>query len=155
MNGKPAAAVKIAKTLLRKVKRSKLDFYEALLGWRNKPTEGVNASPSQRIFSQHTKTKLLTTEKLLVPNVSRHVSDSITRKRQLAKHYHDKKSKNLPALEGNPFMCDTNPLRKEHLGIQEQLNTYLTIEVILCQQMVMTQGEMVLIFENEHVLMGR
>ena len=154
-NGKPAAAVKIAKTLLRKVKRSKLDFYEALLGWRNKPTEGVNASPSQRIFSQHTKTKLLTTEKLLVPNVSRHVSDSITRKRQLAKHYHDKKSKNLPALEGNPFMCDTNPLRKEHLGIQEQLNTYLTIEVILCQQMVMTQGEMVLIFENEHVLMGR
>ena len=50
-NGKAEDAVKIAKTLLRKVKRSKLDFYKALLDWRNTPTEGVNASPLQQIFS--------------------------------------------------------------------------------------------------------
>ena len=80
-NGKAETAVKIAKTLLRKVKRSKLNFYEALLVWGNTPTEGVNVSPSQRLFSRRTKTKLPTTEKLLVPNVLRHVSESVTRKR--------------------------------------------------------------------------
>ena len=91
--------MKIAKTLLRKAKRSKLDFYEALLDSRNTPTDGVNASPSQRVFSRRTKTKLPTTEKLLVPNASTKVSESITQIRQLAKYYHDKNSKNLPALE--------------------------------------------------------
>ena len=98
-NGKAGAAVKIANTLLRKVKRSKLDFYEALLDRRNTPGDGVNASPSQRVFSRRTKTKLPTTEKLLVPNASTKVSESITQIRQLAKYYHDKISKNLPALE--------------------------------------------------------
>ena len=65
-NGKAEVAVK------------KIDFYEALLEWRNTTTEGVNASPSERIFSRRTKTKLLTSEKLLVPNVSRRVSELIT-----------------------------------------------------------------------------
>ena len=112
-NGKAEAAVKIAKTLLRKVKRSKLDFYEALLDWRNTPTEGVNASPSQRVFSRRTKTKLPTTEKLLVPNVSTQVSESITRIRQLAKYYHDKNSKNLPALEqGQTVYMWNQPVEK-------------------------------------------
>ena len=55
-DGKAEGAVKIAKTLLQKVKRSKLDFYEALLNLRNTPTEGVNASLSQQIFSRYTKT---------------------------------------------------------------------------------------------------
>ena len=34
-NGKAEATVKIAKTLLQKVKRSKLDFWQALLDWGN------------------------------------------------------------------------------------------------------------------------
>ena len=73
-NGRAQASVKIVKALLQKVKRSKLVFYEALLDWRNTPTEGVSASPSQQIFSWCTKTNFPTTEKLLVPNVSRQVS---------------------------------------------------------------------------------
>ena len=72
-NGKAEAAVKILKTLLQKVQCLKLNFYEALLVWRITPTGGVNASPSQQNFSQCTKTKLPTTKKLLVPNVSRRV----------------------------------------------------------------------------------
>ena len=70
-NGKAEAAVKIVKTLLQKVQCLKLNFYEALLVWRITPTGGVNASPSQQNFSQCTKTKLPTTKKLLVPDVSR------------------------------------------------------------------------------------
>ena len=49
-NSKAEAAVKIAKTLLRKVNCSKLNFYKALLNWWNTSTEGVNASPSQQFF---------------------------------------------------------------------------------------------------------
>ena len=72
-NGKAEAAVKIVKTLLQKVQCLKLNFYEALLVWQITPTGGVNASLSQQNFSQCTKTKLPTTKKLLVPNVSRRV----------------------------------------------------------------------------------
>ena len=41
------------------------------------------------------------------------MSESITRKRQLAKYYHDKKSKNLPALEqGQPAYVRHQPVEK-------------------------------------------
>ena len=111
--GNAETAVKIAKTLLGKVKRSKLDFYKALLNWRNTPTEGINALPSQQIFLRCTKTKLPTTEKLLVPNVSRHVSELITRKRQLVKYYHHENSKSLLALEqGQPTYVWHQPVEK-------------------------------------------
>ena len=51
-----------------------------------------------------TKTKLLTTGNLLVPNVSKHMSESIMRKRQLVQYYHNKNSKSLPAIEqGQPI----------------------------------------------------
>ena len=67
----------------------------------------------QRMISRRTKTKLPTTEKLLVPNVSRHVSELITGKRQSAKYYHDKNSKNLPALEqGQPVYVRHQPVEK-------------------------------------------
>ena len=60
------------------------------------------------------KNQIPTTEKLLVPNVSRHVSESITRKRQLTKYSHDKKSKILPALEqGQPVYVWHEPVEKE------------------------------------------
>ena len=41
-------------------------------------------------------------------------------KRQLAKYYHDKKSKNLPALEqGQPVYVRHQPVEKETPWIQE------------------------------------
>ena len=98
-NGKAEAAVKNRKNSVMKSKTFKTRLLQSFIRLAKYTKRGYNASPSQRIFSRRTKTKLPTTEKLLVPNVSRHLSESITRKRQLAKYYHDKNSKNLSALE--------------------------------------------------------
>ena len=54
-NGKVESAVKIAKTLLRKNADSNGDVYQALLAWRNTPTEGMGSSPAQRFFGRRTR----------------------------------------------------------------------------------------------------
>ena len=40
-NGKAESAVKIAKKLVKKSKRSNTDIWKAILDWRNTPTEGM------------------------------------------------------------------------------------------------------------------
>ena len=50
-NGKAENAVKTAKMLMKKAAESGNDFYLMLLEWRNMPSEGMDSSPSQRIFS--------------------------------------------------------------------------------------------------------
>ena len=112
-NGKAEAAVKIVKTLLQKVQCLKLNFYEALLVWRITPTGGVNASLSQQNFSQCTKTKLPTTKKLLVPNVSRRVWIDYV-KETISEVLSQKKLKTLQALEqGQPVYVRHQPIEKE------------------------------------------
>ena len=52
-NGKVESAMKIAKRLIRKTnKDGTSDLQQALLEWRNTPTEGLHSSPAQRIFGQ-------------------------------------------------------------------------------------------------------
>ena len=50
-NGKVENVVKTARSLLRKATKSSSDLYIALLDWRNTPTEGLDSSPAQRLFS--------------------------------------------------------------------------------------------------------
>ena len=64
-DGKAESAVKIAKMLMKKATESGNDFYLVLLEWRNTPSEGMERSPSQRIFSRRTKTLLPISKKLL------------------------------------------------------------------------------------------
>ena len=64
-NGAAEAAVKIVKRIFRKCKASGQDPYKALLLQRNTPTEGMNTSPSQRIFGRRTRTMLPTSNKNL------------------------------------------------------------------------------------------
>ena len=64
-NGKAENAVKTVKSLMRKSLRAGTDPFLALLAFRNTPTEGVDTSPAQRLFSRRTKTLLPTTTALL------------------------------------------------------------------------------------------
>ena len=57
-NGKAGNAVKTAKMLIKNAAESGNDFYLALLEWRNTPSEGMDSSPFQRIFSRRAKTLL-------------------------------------------------------------------------------------------------
>ena len=59
-NGKAEQAVKSAKRLMKRAKRSKQDVYLSILDFRNTPSGGMSSSPAQRLMSQRTKTRLPT-----------------------------------------------------------------------------------------------
>ena len=87
-NGKAEAAVKSAKTLMKKAKESKTDPYLALLELRNIPGEKVKSSPAQRLFGRRTRTKVPVSKKLLKPKIVTDVEQQlIDRKQSQAKYY--------------------------------------------------------------------
>ena len=59
--------MKIAKRILRKSQSSGEDTYIALLNLRNTPTEGLNNSPTQKLFGRRTKSMMPTAEANLRP----------------------------------------------------------------------------------------
>ena len=80
-NGKAENAVKTAKMLMKKAAVSGNDFYLMLLEWRNTPAEGMDSSPSQRIFSRRDKTLLPMSKNLLKPKAVTGVHEKLhTRK---------------------------------------------------------------------------
>ncbi len=66
-NGMVESAVKSAKRLLSKCKKSKSDPYLALLEWRNVPSPGIGSSPVQRLHGRRTRAHLPVSDKLLMP----------------------------------------------------------------------------------------
>lgn len=98
-NGKAESAVKIAKTLMRKCSKDNIDFYSALLEWRNTPTVDMDSSPVQRLMSRRTRNKIPMSKELLIPEVVPEVQEMITQKRRRTKHHYDKSAKPLPELE--------------------------------------------------------
>ena len=64
-NRKTEAAVKAAKLMVRKCKKSQTDPYLVLLEIRNTPTQGLGSSPAQRLLNRRTRTLLPTSSKLL------------------------------------------------------------------------------------------
>ena len=71
-NGSAEAAVKVAKSLMRKCLATKDDYFLALLNHRNTPSAGFNSSPSQRLLGRRSKTLLPITKNLLRPEVTNH-----------------------------------------------------------------------------------
>ena len=66
-NGAAEAAVKIVKRILRKSAGTGDDPQEGLLNYHNTPTEGMNTSPSQRMFGRRTRALLPMTQTMLNP----------------------------------------------------------------------------------------
>ena len=108
-NGKAEAAVKIAKTLLWKVKHSKLNFYKTLLDWWNTSAEGVNDHCHNKFFCNVYKQnfqQLNNCSKCFKTRVW------INYEKETVK-YHNKKLKNLPLLEeGQPIYVWYQPVKK-------------------------------------------
>ena len=110
-NGKAESSVKIVKQLFKKAERDRQDPWLALLDYRNTPTEGVGASPAQRLMSRRTRTLLPTAASLLRLTVNHSSVDSLQLKRQKVKFNHDKHVRLLPELEIGQEVRVT-PLRK-------------------------------------------
>jgi len=97
-NGKAESAVKIAKSMLKKVTKDRMDVNLAILSWRNTPTEGGQYSPVQKLHSRRTRTQLPTSSKLLKPKVASGVVDEITHRKHKTKQQYDRTAKELPPL---------------------------------------------------------
>ena len=70
----------------------------ALLEWRNTPSEGMNASPVQLLYGRRTRTRLLITKSLLVPQVISDVPEKLMSRKKKQKFYYDWHSHELPTL---------------------------------------------------------
>lgn len=98
-NGKAESAVKIAKTLMKKVQRDRTDPYSALLEQRNTPIQGLNHSPAQMMLGRRTRTLLPTQPKLLKPSENQVPFAAIHKKAAMTKQCHDRSAKHLQPLQ--------------------------------------------------------
>ena len=108
-NSKAEAAVKQAKSLLRKATKTKGDLHLALLALRNTPTESMGTSPPQRLLGRCCRTLLPTTKGLLNPQtVQAEVVQKETQARQVKQaKYYKQGAKDLPSLKKKK-KCGTN-----------------------------------------------
>ena len=98
-NGKAENAVKTVKRLFEKCKQSVFSEFQALLDWRNTPTEGMATSPAQRLMGRRCRTLLPTSESLLRPSYSlRDDVHAMSDKKRRQKEYYDQHAKPLPNL---------------------------------------------------------
>ena len=85
---------------------------------RNTPTQGLDASPAQRLMSRRTKTLLLTTKNLLVPEVTLGQHQKILANKERQAKYYNKAAHDLPALtSGDVVRVNLSPdsLKQEDL----------------------------------------
>ena len=83
--------------LLKESKTAGSD-YLALLEWRNIPSEGLDSSPVQRMFTRRTRTLIPTTSELLKPKIVEDVQEKLVKTKQLQAKYYNISAKELPAL---------------------------------------------------------
>ena len=100
-NGKAESAVKIAGSLIKRAHKAGADVHLALLDYYNTPTEGMESSPAQRLYSRRTKTLLPTSSRLLRPEIQQNVHKRILQKKMKYQHYYNTATKELdPLLSG-------------------------------------------------------
>ena len=98
-NGKVENAVKTVKRLFTKCRESHQSEYQALLDWRNTPTEGIGSSPAQRFLGRRCRTLLPTTEALLQPEYNTMAdSRALIGKRAKQAYYYNRQARDLPSI---------------------------------------------------------
>ena len=96
-NGRAEAAVKVAKTMMRKAYAAREDPYLGLLNIRNTPTEGLDTSPAQRMFNRRTKTALPTLSSRL--DTTQKLNSEEKERRRVLMAGKQTKYKDLPPLK--------------------------------------------------------
>ena len=97
-NGKAEAAVKAAKTLMKKAVKDNSDQHTALLELRNTPLQSHGKSPAQLLFNRRTRTLLPSTQAVLKPTRPPNITkDRATRNKSVKRHY-DKSAKDMKRL---------------------------------------------------------
>lgn len=132
-NGKVEAAVKSAKTILKKSRKARTDPYLALLEYRNTPTQGMDTSPVMRLMSRQTRTQLPTMPKLLKPTVDENVYQKIMANKDKQAANYNKGAKDLPELQKGDIVrfippgSTTKEAVKARVGKQVGIRSYEVI----------------------------
>ena len=97
-NGKVEGAVKLAKRWLKKSEKSGTDPMLALLELRNTPSQGIDASPMQRLCQRRARTLLPTASRLLRPQTTKGIQQKLRARKDRQKQYADRGSRKLTRL---------------------------------------------------------
>ena len=118
-NGKVENAVKTAKRLMTKAVESGGDPLLGLLDWRNTPSEQLSASPAQLMFGRRTRTRLPTSNALLMTPTTAAAQKSLTAAKQLQAQYYNRGAKERYPLPVGQTVCvryDDKDWRKAQIG---------------------------------------
>ena len=96
-NGKAENAVKTVKQLFTKCKQSGQSEFQALLDWRNIPTEGMKTNPAQRLMGRRCKTLLSLAGRLLQPrHLTEQDSQDLLGPKERPAFYYNRSAKTKP-----------------------------------------------------------
>ena len=102
-NGCAENALKTVKKLFKKAREVGHTEYQALLYWRNTPTEGIGFSPALRLFGRRCHTLMPTTQQLLKPTAQQLLKPRYTTKeekmKEKQKQCYSQHVKNLQPLQ--------------------------------------------------------
>jgi hypothetical protein len=97
-NGKVENAVKSAKRIMRKAKKSNSDPFIALLNFRNTPQQVTDYSPVQQLINRRTCTLLPKKSSLLESNIPENVQENIQRSKEKQAKYYNRNARFLQEL---------------------------------------------------------
>ena len=112
-NGQAEAAVKVAKSIMKKANEERGDVYKALLDYRNTPRTTTGLSPVQVLMQRKTRTASLP-QQIPASASDRQAQQAKQKRQQQVKTHHDK-----TAAELKPIGCGTNVWFMEWQGSRE------------------------------------
>ncbi|VDI25347.1 Hypothetical predicted protein [Mytilus galloprovincialis] len=98
-NGKVENAVKTAKRLMRKAKKSNSDPYIALLNFRNTPQQVTKYSPVQQMINRRTRTLLPMKSALFESKIPENVRSNIMDNKKRQEKYYNRSARDLNELK--------------------------------------------------------
>lgn len=125
-NGKAENSVKTAKQILKKAFDAGRDPQLSLLDFRNTPSEGMDSSPAQRLFSRRTRTSLPIASQLLQPQLVPDVGDKLQERKLKQARYYNRGAKVLqPLQEGD--VVRVRPLNRRSKWFKAQVDQHIDV----------------------------
>ena len=106
-NGKAENSLRTVKRLFEKCKETSVSEFQALLDWRNTPSEGMDTSPAQHLMGRRCRTLLPMSESLLRQSYPRHGDvRALAGRKWRQKNYYDRHVKPLKPINlGESRFC--------------------------------------------------
>ena len=115
-NGKVETAVKSAKGIMRKTKKSNSDPFIALFNFRNTPQQVTDYSPVQQLINRRTRTLLPMKSSLLESNIPENVQENIQRSKEKQAKKLQPKCKIPARTQSRRYCADRPTTRKQRVG---------------------------------------